>query len=233
MRSLDDIRSSLSLRRFLIELNVQMDAVNKWTEENGTKDHFSSLNHEYFINDKLPLIVTDILHLEDRRFFRHRGFEMRAIARGLKRYLRYRKLGGVSTIDQLLVRTYLQRRERTLARKLREITLAVLLNFHQTKYEILIAFVNCAYFGPGLNGADTTAEVIFGKRARDLNQDQSAFVASLLPYPLPQNIKIELRKYGPADHSDEILDKYAESNPWWVSRIKKRMEYLAVLRLKH
>jgi hypothetical protein len=233
LTNLTDIRSSVSLRRFLIDLNVQLDLIKSWTDQNGNRDHYTSLTCDYFIHKRLPQVVIDILLLEDRRFFRHHGFELRSIARGAKRWWRYGKLGGVSTIDQLLVRTVLKRTERTAARKAREVTLAVLLNLHFSKYTILMAFSNCAYFGPSLNGADTAAIVIFGSRANQLDHDQSAFIASLLPYPLPKNIKSSLLSKGPRSSPDEILNNFESSNPWWVSRVRLRMAYLEDLRVKY
>lgn len=233
MRTIDDTRSSLSLRRLLIELNIQLEAVKNWTDANGRGDALSTLRYDHDIKGELPILIRDILLLEDRRFFHHRGFEFRAIPRGFKRFWKYGKFGGVSTIDQLLVRTYLLRNERTISRKIREIFLATLLNFHKSKYNILLAFVNCAYFGPRMNGADTASNVVFGLNANQLSLDQSAFISSLLPYPVPKNVAEDLRENGPKCQPNQILHNYAESNPWWVSRIEMRSNYVKALRLRH
>lgn len=233
LTNLMNIKSNLSIRRLLIDLNIQLDFIKSWTQSNGDYDNHTSLTYEYLASGRLPQVVVDILLLEDRRFFRHRGFEMRSIPRGFKRWWRYGRLGGVSTIDQLLVRTILKRTERTAARKVREAALAVLLNLHLTKYTILMAYANCAYFGPRLNGADTASLVIFGVSANELNGDQSAFISSLLPYPLPINISKTLREEGAKRNSIEILDMFQSSNPWWVSRMRRRMAYLDGLRFKY
>ncbi|WP_304614851.1 biosynthetic peptidoglycan transglycosylase [Paracoccus sp. (in: a-proteobacteria)] len=227
------LRNGLSLRKFLIGMNEDLDVLTSWVRQHGLADWHSSIDATYIQSKDRPPVVTDILILEDRKFFSHRGFEVRAIARGAKRRFVYGKFGGISTIDQLLVRTCFKRSERTISRKGREIILAYILNMHQSKGEILAAFVNSAYFGPRLNGVDTAAEVIFGCRACDLSDNKSALIASLLPYPLPANIFLDLRRKGPAPSSEEILLKYDLSNPWWVSRIKMRMSYVTQLRAKY
>lgn len=231
MRNLNRFRSNLGVRRFLIDLNIQLDSVKQWSFNNGFEDEYSTISSQHNIANSFPTLVNDILLLEDRRFFLHRGFEFMSLPRGIKRMWRYGKIGGVSTIDQLLVRTYLQRRERTIGRKTREILLAILLNFHHSKTTILFAYVNCAYFGPGLNGADTAAQVIFGSPASSLSNDQSAFLASLLPYPLPNNILRDLRENGPRSYSSEILEPYRVTNSWWTARVNSRMAYLRDLRV--
>lgn len=226
-------KSNLSLRRSLIQMNIQLDSIKSWTTQNDQGDHFATISSRSLLYSQMPNVVRDILLLEDRSFFKHMGFELRSLPRGLKRLYKYGRFGGVSTIDQLLVRTYLQRRERTANRKIREIILAYLINLHHSKAEILMAFVNCAYFGPKLNGADTAAKVIFGKRASTLSEDESALISCLLPYPLPPNVSIFLRSHGPCDHYSELLSQFSEENPWWTKRIRSRIEHLENLRLRH
>lgn len=70
-----------------------------------------------------------ILALEDRNFFRHCGVDFKAILREIKNMLIGKKYGGASTIDMQLVRTITNYRERTISRKIYEMTLAILLNF--------------------------------------------------------------------------------------------------------
>lgn len=229
--SLYGLRTNLSFRRFLIELNLQVDFLKDWIDTHGRRDYFSSL-HRYQ-DQRTPQIIIDILLLEDRRFYNHRGAEVRSIPRGIKRRIKYGRFGGVSTIDQLLVRTCTMRTGRTMGRKTREVCLAILLNLHCSKKEILHAFVNSAYFGPRLNGADSAAKIIFGAKAVELEREYSAFIASLLPYPLPSKISRDLRRMGPCNHPSELLQNYMQTNPWWVERVAARMSYVQDLRLRY
>lgn len=226
-----NFRTNLSLRRLLIDLNLQIDLLKGWVISHGRDDFYSTLNlsNEYCQSQ----LVIDILLLEDRRFFYHRGIELRALPRGFKRRLSYGKFGGISTIDQLLVRTCTMRSQRTIRRKTREILLALLLNLHCSKAEILCSFINSAYFGPRLNGADTAALTIFGVSAAELRNEYSAFIASLLPYPIPLNVSRDLRERGPWKHPKDLLEFYSQSNPWWTQRINARMRYVERLRFKY
>ncbi|MBO9456116.1 transglycosylase domain-containing protein [Paracoccus sp. R12_1] len=233
MRQATNFRSNLSLRRTLIELNTQVDHLKDWIALNGSSDSFSSLSKSFEDRDHLPQVVFDILVLEDRRFFKHRGAEFRSIPRGLKRRVRTGKIGGTSTIDQLLVRTCIQRSERTFARKARETLLALLINLHCGKDEIALSFVNSAYFGSRMYGADSASILLFGLQAIQLRGDYSAFVASLLPYPVPVNVSKFVRTVHSFSHPFDLLRAFEVSNPWWVGRVRARMEYLKDLRPKY
>ncbi len=229
LKRLREIKSSLSLKKKLIDLNVQLDSLNSWIQENGEYDYCSTLF--FYDGEILPDPIINIILLEDKGFFRHKGFELMSIPRSIKRFWKVGKIGGVSTIDQQLVRTYLKRRERTLERKLREIVLAVLINFHHSKYEILLSYSNSAYFGPHMNGIDTAAIRVFGITARDLSSDQSAFLACLLPYPIPPNVARWLTQ--PIRDPQILIDRFGASNPWWASKVSHRMKHLQKLRSKY
>lgn len=221
-------RNNLSLKKLLIRLNVHLDEILRWIDEYYSRD-FS-----FFLSDSdeiMPNQIEDILLLEDRRYFLHRGFEMRAIPRGIKRYITYGKFGGTSTIEQLLVRTCTGRRERAVSRKINEILFAVLINLHRSKEEILIAYVNSAYFGPNMHGIIEASEFLFSTPPSDLTPEQSAFIASLLPYPLPPNIYHSMSGRDIVSSPEEILQLFQSSNPWWTDRVHKRMAYLVSLRL--
>lgn len=231
MRQRFDTRSSLSLRRSLIELNLQLEDVLRWSDRNGIEDRNSSIKY-HFNSVQLPLIASDILLLEDRRFFKHRGAELRAIPRSIRRYLRVGRLGGVSTIEQQLIRTLCNRRERTFGRKSREVLLALLINLHKTKREILLAYLNCAYFGAKMHGVDSASLILFGEAATGLSPQKSAFIASLLPYPLPTRMSYWLRVHGHVTEPEDILNHDLVRDTWWAERVSKRMRYLERLRSK-
>lgn len=231
MQNPQDFRSSLSLKAQLINVLHAVDELKDWAWQHGAIDHYSSLTTDYYFGE-LPKVIIDILLLEDRRFFKHRGVELRAIPRAIKRWLRTGKLGGVSTIEQQLVRTVRNRRERSVSRKVSELALAILINFHRTKSEILLAYANSSYFGPRLYGVDTAAMEVFGCSARQLNKHQSAFLAALLPNPLPKNVKAYLSESGPARDPFRLLQEFNGSNPWWVATMTDRMETLEKARAK-
>ncbi|MWD30054.1 hypothetical protein E0K89_021490 [Aquicoccus sp. SCR17] len=212
---------------------IELDEYREWTDFHGQRDRYSSVSRGLFLGGTLPMVAADILILEDRRFFKHRGAELRAVPRALRRWLVYGRLGGISTVEQQLVRIIRRRRERTWRRKGGELFFAVLINFHRSKLDILLAYLNCSYFGPHLNGVDTASLICFGMPARELSPDKSAFIASLLPYPMPSKVSAALRHDGPANDPFEIFEAAASTHPWWVKRIKMRMRYLEDLRPRY
>jgi membrane peptidoglycan carboxypeptidase len=147
--------------------------------------------------------------------------------------LKRHKFGGISTIEQQLVRTIRKRREYTISRKFSEITLSILMNFHFTKAEILTTYLNCVYFGPHMNGVDTAALVSFGVPAISLTEEQADFIACLLPTPMPRNIALSLRKYGPALNPETILTNFELTNPWWVNSVRTRNRVLSLAKIKY
>ena len=90
---------------------------------------------------------------------------------------------GASTITQQLARLMLLSNERTLRRKMQEALVAVWLEHHLDKKEILARYLDTAYFGAGAYGADAAAQRYFGRSARDLTLAQAAMIAGLVRAP--------------------------------------------------
>ncbi|MFN3522009.1 MAG: biosynthetic peptidoglycan transglycosylase [Phenylobacterium sp.] len=221
-------RAPPGLKSFLFTLNLQMD----WL--------LDRIQHIRWGCD--PIIqadgVTEIerltLVLEDRRFFQHSGIDWRFIPRVVRQFVTFKRVGGVSTIEQQLVRTILQRRERTIRRKSREMLLAWVLSYRMSKRDILRTYLTTAYFGYRLRGCDEAANLLYGANAADLDPEQSAFVASLLVYPLPKVAREKAEQSGLhpiSDHAGyiQILSSVA---PKWAKRIRRRMAFGLALRLK-
>jgi membrane peptidoglycan carboxypeptidase len=128
-----------------------------------------------------------VIVLEDRRFFRHAGVDIRSVIREVYKKLSRRKHGGASTIDMQFVRTATNYRDRTFRRKTYESLLSTLIQFRYGKRVILRSYLACAYLGTGLNNANQAAQKIFAKAANRLDLEEAAFIAALLAYPRPRN----------------------------------------------
>lgn len=168
----------LGLKKSLLSLNRELDVIKDvviWNREYGFYfDHSLQLRSETVSNLELA-----ILYLEDRRFYLHRGFEIRSILRALKRLLHQGKMNGISTIDQQVVRIATRRFERSFSRKVREIILACLLNLHLSKRSLFDYYVHNAYLGYRMQGCEVASRKIFGLRACDLDEKQASFIARL------------------------------------------------------
>ncbi|WP_375261109.1 biosynthetic peptidoglycan transglycosylase [Palleronia sp.] len=166
------------------------------------------------------------LALEDRYFYRHFGFELRVFPRMLKQILSKMRPGGVSTLEQQLVRIYSGRRERTLRRKVREIILAIALDAHNSKRDILASYMFDSYLGYRLEGVREASEFLFNKHWGALSVEEAVFVSCLYARPFPKALwlRIELNPLGPASPESLLVlgDIYA---PAWTSRLRSRYQY--------
>lgn len=133
----------------------------------------------------LPAYLTQaIVSIEDRRFYRHWGVDMRGI---LRAGWRNSQAGGTreggSTITQQLARLMFLSPERSLRRKIQEAVLSVWLESQLSKDDILLRYLNTAYFGAGAYGVDAAAKRYFGKRTKDLSLAEAAMLAGLVRAP--------------------------------------------------
>ncbi len=135
-----------------------------------------------------------ILAIEDNRFYQHGALDLEGTMRGLLNNTAGGRTQGGSTITQQLVKlTLLQQAvteeqqraatEVTVARKVRELKLAIDLEERLSKDEILEKYLNIAYFGDGAHGVSAAARHYFSKDPADLNIREAATLAGLVQNP--------------------------------------------------
>jgi penicillin-binding protein 1A len=141
--------------------------------------------HEYMPFDLLPAHVTNaVVAIEDRRFFDHWGLDPIGLLRAAFVNLRAGRFAqGGSTLTQQLAKNLFLTPERTLARKLEELALALWLELRLSKQDILELYLNRVYFGAGAYGIEAAAQRYFDKSARELTLAESALIAGLLKAP--------------------------------------------------
>jgi penicillin-binding protein 1A len=130
--------------------------------------------------DISPLMKQAIVAVEDRRYFEHRGVDMRAIGRAL--WADVRKKGvvqGGSTITQQFIKNSCSDTSRSIGRKVREATLAWGLEQRWSKKKILTSYLNTVYFGNGAYGIDQAARTYFGHRAKTMALWEVALLAGI------------------------------------------------------
>ncbi|MBO0765300.1 MAG: PBP1A family penicillin-binding protein [Hyphomicrobiaceae bacterium] len=135
--------------------------------------------------DLLPRHLIDaVLAIEDRRFFSHWGIDVSGLSRAMVTNLRAgRVVQGGSTITQQLAKNIILNSERTLARKLEELILALWLETRLSKPDILELYLNRVYFGAGVYGVEAASRRFFEKSARELTLGEAAVLAGLLKAP--------------------------------------------------
>ena len=142
-------------------------------------------NRTVIAMDTLPdHVVNAFLAAEDLRFYKHPGFDVTRIAGALVSNLRTGGFGqGASTITQQLAKLSHLSSQKTIARKLEEVWLALQIEHDYTKDEILEMYLNFIYFGQGAYGIQAAAEVTFGVDAKDLSPAQAACLAAAIKAP--------------------------------------------------
>ena len=141
-------------------------------------------------NDSIPLdqfpdhLIKAVLATEDRRFYDHFGIDIPGTMRAL---VTNAQAGGVrqggSSLTQQLAKNLFLSNERTIDRKIKEAFLAMWLETHLTKNEILKLYLDRAYMGGGAFGVDAAAQYYFNKSARDVNLSEGAMLAGLFKAP--------------------------------------------------
>lgn len=167
-------------------------------------------NREFVKLDDIPKALQDAtIAIEDSRFYKHIGIDLKGIARALYQNLRKKEISqGGSTITQQLARNIYLTREKTLSRKLQEVVLALQLERNFSKQQILELYLNEVYYGSGACGVQAASKVYFGKEVKNLTLSQSALIAGL-----PQKPSV----YSPHENLDlaikrrnVVLDRMAE-----------------------
>jgi penicillin-binding protein 1A len=127
-----------------------------------------------------PIMRQAIVAIEDKRFYEHRGVDIRGMARALWADVSHQGVvQGGSTITQQFVKNQFVGRERSIARKLKEAALAWQLEQRWSKDRILTAYLNTIYFGNGAYGIQQAAETYFGKDAFHLRLPEAALLAGI------------------------------------------------------
>lgn len=149
-----------------------------------------------------PYLVRSIVAVEDKRFYSHWGIDLlRVITSMLGNLLHPRNLQGASTITQQLARSMFLTPKRQLIRKLKEMVLAIELERHYSKQEILEMYLNQVWFGGSIYGVAAASERYFGKHISRLDPVECATLGAMIanpsaysPYKHPQRL-IRRRNY--------------------------------------
>ena len=125
-----------------------------------------------------------IVAIEDSRFYRHNGVDLKGVARAFLSNLASASLDqGASTLTMQLARNRFLTHDKTFRRKLRETVLARRIEALFSKNEILELYLNQVYFGDGAYGIDAAAATFFSKNPSQLSYAESALLAGLVQAP--------------------------------------------------
>lgn len=136
------------------------------------------------LKDISPSLIDATIAVEDRKFFRHHGFDVPCYAKAIAHEIfgiGIRR--GCSTITQQLVKNLFLTPKQTYKRKFQELILALKVERRFSKEEILELYLNEIPYGNNAYGAELAAQTYFDKPAKDLTLTESAIMAALPKAP--------------------------------------------------
>lgn len=163
----------------------------------------------YYIKySDIPQVAVDaITSIEDKNFFKHKGYDLKAIIRAGLAYIKNKGVitQGGSTITQQLARNIFLSFEESWQRKAREIFIAIELEKKYTKKEIMEFYLNNIYFANGYYGIQSASLGYFGKGVNSLSLSQITFLLSIPNSPTRYNPYENIE--GTLARRDRILDQ--------------------------
>ncbi len=153
--------------------------------------------------DEVPQLLVDaLIAVEDVRFYTHRGIDPRGIVRALVMTVSGKSVQGGSTLTQQLVKNFFLSAERTVRRKLNEMIMALLLEAHYSKEEILETYLNEVYLGQdgnrAIHGFGLASSFFFDKPLMQIDLTEAALLVGMLKGPA---------YYSPRRHPQRALNR--------------------------
>lgn len=144
-----------------------------------------------------PDLQRAVVAAEDAQFFVHEGFDWEGVKEAAVKNLEAGKVThGGSTITQQLAKNLYLSSKRSFLRKAQEALITRALEHHLTKRRILELYLNVAEWGHGVYGVEAAARHHFQKSASELNLEEAAILAAILPSP---------RRYDPLRFTPHVL----------------------------
>lgn len=132
-----------------------------------------------------PHLQHAVVSAEDGRFYDHHGIDWKEVQQVIDQDIEDGHLGrGGSTITQQLIKNLFLTTHRSFIRKGVEFTLAPVAESVLSKRRILELYLNVIEWGPGVYGAESAARLWYGVSAAQVNREQAARLAAVIPAPL-------------------------------------------------
>lgn len=188
------------------------------------------VNRMYVSYAQIPQdLINATIAVEDRSFFQHFGFDIKRTLRAAYidlKEMRFQQ--GASTISQQLARNLYLSFEKTWTRKLKEALIALQIELHWSKEEILEAYLNQIYYGHGAYGVKVAAQIYFNKDVTELSLGEAAMLAGI---PKGPSYYSPLTNYTTAKKRQHlVLQSMVEAD--YITEEAARAAYAAPLHLQ-
>lgn len=149
-----------------------------------TLQEFYTQNRTVVPLERIPSHLLDaVIAIEDRRFYDHYGIDLKRMVKIVYDNVLGRGRPGASTLTMQLARNLWLTPDKTIARKLREMVLAVQIEQIYTKDEILAMYLNQIYMGRGTYGVQAAANLFFGRDVFELGPPETTMLAGMIQIP--------------------------------------------------
>ena len=148
-----------------------------------------------------------VIAAEDARFYQHHGFDWHAMEIAADTDLQGGRLRGGSTLTQQLVKNLFFGTSRSILRKGAEFTLVPVAELVLGKRRILELYLNEVEWGPGVYGAEAASRYYYGISARNIDREEGARLAAILPLPLK-------RRPERMNHYSELILERMQQMGW-------------------
>ena len=188
-----------------------------YDDQNRVISRLGAQKREYAKDNQIPKQLKNaVVSIEDRRFYKHHGVDTIRILGAATSNVFGRSAGmqGGSTLTQQLVKLSVfstAASDRTLKRKAQEAWLAINVEQHFSKSQILDFYINKVYMGNGIYGMQTAAQYYYGKDLKDLDLSQLALLAGMPQSPTYYNPLVSNTKYA-TQRRNEVLNAMVRSN---------------------
>jgi monofunctional glycosyltransferase len=159
------------------------------------------------IGEISPALQRAVVAAEDARFFQHHGFDWKQVQHAVEDDLDRGRSRGASTITQQLVKNLFLTTSRSFIRKAIEFTIVPMAELLLSKKRILELYLNVIEWGPGVYGAEGSAQHYYHVAARRITRNQAIELASILPAPLR-------RRPGELIEYDRIISERMAQMGW-------------------
>jgi len=180
------------------------------------------------LDDVTPLLSKGLIAVEDKKYYEHFGVNIKSIVRAVLANVKAgRKVQGASTLTQQLVKNFFLSNEKSYKRKASEAVMAILLELHYSKNEILEAYLNEIYLGQNgkrsIHGFGLASQFYFSKPMTELTIEQVALLIGLAKGPSVYNPRIHPK--AALERRNFVMDEMMKEgllNAQQVARLKTK-----------
>ena len=159
--------------------------IKMYDDDNNIFYEINNLHESSYIrlDDISENIIKTVIEIEDKRFYKHSGFDIYRIFKAIINNIRGKEVIGASTITQQYVKNIYLTNEKTLKRKLNELYYSIKLERIYSKEEILEGYLNTIYFNHGIYGIYDACKYYFNKEANDITLKEAATLIAIIKSP--------------------------------------------------